>query len=146
VADVILVKKMLSGARLSRSESKILWNDIFDGVHTHSRIAAILGVLSSRVPNHDEFSAILDVMLERAIEVKLGDEPVLDVCGTGGDGKDTFNISTTTAFVVAGCGVRVAKHGNYGASSKCGSSDVLQALGVPLFPTVSSCASFACSY
>jgi anthranilate phosphoribosyltransferase len=71
-------------------------------------------------------------MLARALRVELGDEPCIDLCGTGGDGKDTFNISTATSFVVAACGVRVAKHGNYGASSRCGSSNVLEALSVPL--------------
>lgn len=127
-----LLELVLAGGILTREESRALAGSLFDGRELPARIAAVLGVWCSRLPSFEEFSGVLDALLERAVPIDLGDEPCIDLCGTGGDGKDTFNISTTTSFVVAGCGVRVAKHGNYGASSRVGSSNVLEALGIPL--------------
>lgn len=127
-----LLELVLAGGALTREESRALAGSLFDGRELPARIAAVLGVWCSRLPSFEEFSGVLDALLERAVPIDLGDEPCIDLCGTGGDGKDTFNISTTTSFVVAGCGVRVAKHGNYGASSRVGSSNVLEALGIPL--------------
>lgn len=127
-----LLERCIRGAVLSREEASFLWGTLCDGKESPARIAAVLGVFCARMPTVEEFSGMLDALLARAVSVDLGSKPVLDVCGTGGDGKDTFNISTTTAFVVAGCGVRVAKHGNYAASSRVGSSNVLEALSVPL--------------
>ncbi len=127
-----LLELALAGGALTREESGELAGAIFDGRELPARIAALLGVWCSRCPSFEEFSGVLDALLQRAVPLDLGSEPCIDLCGTGGDGKDTFNISTTTSFVVAGCGVRVAKHGNYGASSRVGSSNVLEALGIPL--------------
>lgn len=127
-----LLELVLAGGALTREESRALSGSLFDGREPPARIAALLGVWCSRLPSFEEFSGVLDALLQRAVPIDLGDEPCIDLCGTGGDGKDTFNISTTTSFVVAGCGVRVAKHGNYGASSRVGSSNVLEALGIPL--------------
>lgn len=127
-----LLERCVRGAVLSREQASFLWGTLCDGKESPVRIAAVLGVFCARLPTAEEFSGMLDALLARAVSVDLGLDPVLDVCGTGGDGKDTFNISTATAFVVAGCGVRVAKHGNYAASSRVGSSNVLEALGVPL--------------
>lgn len=127
-----LLERCLQGAVLSRDEASFVWGTLCDGKESPARIAALLGVFCARLPTAAEFSGMLDALLARAVPVDLGQAPVLDVCGTGGDGKDTFNISTITAFVVAGCGVRVAKHGNYAASSRVGSSNVLEALSVPL--------------
>lgn len=127
-----LLELVLAGGALTREESRALAGSLFDGTELSARIAALLGVWCSRLPSFEEFSGVLDALLQRAVPIDLGDEPCIDLCGTGGDGKDTFNISTTTSFVVAGCGVRVAKHGNYGASSRVGSSNVLEALGIPL--------------
>jgi anthranilate phosphoribosyltransferase len=127
-----LLELVLAGGALTREESRDLAGSLFDGREPPARIAALLGVWCSRLPSFEEFSGVLDALLQRAVPIDLGDEPCIDLCGTGGDGKDTFNISTTTSFIVAGCGVRVAKHGNYGASSRVGSSNVLEALGIPL--------------
>src|SRR5204863_6618605 len=79
-----------------------------------------------------EIAGCARAMRDRAVRVDAGGGVVLDTCGTGGDGLGTFNVSTVTAIVVAACGVTVAKHGNRAASSKCGSSDLLEALGVKI--------------
>ena len=78
----------------------------------------------------EELEGFREALLELCIAIDLNEFETIDLCGTGGDGKDTFNISTLSSFVTAGAGVRVAKHGNYGVSSGCGSSNVLEALGI----------------
>ena len=83
----------------------------------------------------EELEGFREALLELCIAIDLNEFETIDLCGTGGDGKDTFNISTLSSFVTAGAGVRVAKHGNYGVSSGCGSSNVLEALGIK-FPTI----------
>jgi len=96
---------------------------------SHSEIAAILAGIQFRGVSIEELDGFRDALLDRALKPKINSENCIDVCGTGGDGKDTFNISTTSALVLAAMGHKVIKHGNYGVSSSCGSSNVLESLG-----------------
>lgn len=99
------------------------------GDFNNSQIAAFLTVYLMRPISTEELSGFRDALLDLCVTVDLSDFNTIDVCGTGGDGKNTFNISTLSAFVVAGAGYKVAKHGNYSVSSSCGSSNVLEQLG-----------------
>ncbi|HZH68776.1 MAG TPA: anthranilate phosphoribosyltransferase, partial [Chitinophagales bacterium] len=103
---------------------------IGEGGYTDIEISAFLSALNMRSVSVGELRGLRRAMLELCLPVDLGGIEAMDLCGTGGDGKDTFNISTISSFVVAGAGIPVTKHGNYGVSSKCGSSNVLEALGV----------------
>jgi len=116
---------------LTREEASQVMDEIMEGQTTPSQLASLLTALSIKGENPDEIAGMATVMRAKALPVKL-DFPLLDVVGTGGDGLNTFNISTTTALVVAACGVKVAKHGNRAASGKCGSADVLEKLGVKI--------------
>ncbi|MCK6618160.1 MAG: anthranilate phosphoribosyltransferase [Cyclobacteriaceae bacterium] len=113
---------------LTVTDARQVLVDLASGKHNASQLAAFLTVYMMRPITLDELRGFRDAMLELCVQVTL-DTPVMDVCGTGGDGKNTFNISTLTAFVVAAAGQPVAKHGNYGVSSPCGSSNVLEYLG-----------------
>ena len=117
---------------LERSAARRLMLDALDGAFSPPQLGAIMGAWARRFPSPPELLGCIDGAVTRMVQVDLGTTEVVDVCGTGGDEKNTFNISTATAFVVAGAGVLVAKHGNHGFSSSCGSSTVLEALGVPL--------------
>lgn len=117
---------------LSRSEAKDLLLDITSGNVNSSHLSALLSVYRMRSITVPELQGFREALLELAIRVDLSQFSPIDMCGTGGDGKDTFNISTLSAFVVAGAGQKVAKHGNYGVSSICGSSNLLEYLGVSL--------------
>ena len=114
---------------LSREEAEVVLTNIASGVYSESEIAAFLTVYLMRSITVDELSGFRDALQNLCIRVDLSDFDTMDVCGTGGDGKDTFNISTLTTFVIAGAGVKVAKHGNYGVSSACGSSNILESFG-----------------
>lgn len=96
---------------------------------SHSEIAAILTGIQFRGVSLEELDGFREALLDRALKPNIDSENCIDVCGTGGDGKDTFNISTTSALVLAAMGQKVIKHGNYGVSSSCGSSNVLESLG-----------------
>ncbi|MHB8206225.1 anthranilate phosphoribosyltransferase [Mucilaginibacter sp.] len=113
----------------SREESKQILTDLALGKYNNSQIAAFMTAYCMRSITVSELEGFRDAMLELCLEVDLETENLIDLCGTGGDGKDTFNISTLASFVVAGAGYKVAKHGNYGVSSGCGSSNVIEFLG-----------------
>ena len=114
---------------LKREEAEEVLTNIAGGVYSDSEIAAFITVYLMRSITVDELSGFRDALRNLCIRVDLEDFDIIDVCGTGGDGKDTFNISTLTTFVLAGAGAKVAKHGNYGVSSACGSSNILESLG-----------------
>jgi len=115
---------------LSKDEARQVLLTIGTGGYNTAQIAAFLTVYMMRSLTVQELEGFRDAMLELCVPVDLSDFDVMDLCGTGGDGKDTFNISTLAAFVVAGAGQQVAKHGNHGVSSMCGSSTVMEYLGI----------------
>lgn len=114
---------------LSQSEASEVLKSIASGKFNDTQIAVFLGVFQMRAITLEELIGFRQALKELAVSVDLSDFNSIDLCGTGGDGKNTFNISTLTSFVVAGSGVPVAKHGNYGVSSTCGSSNVLEYFG-----------------
>ncbi len=114
---------------LTKEEAKAILTDISQGKYTHVQIASFLTVYMMRSITVAELAGFRDAMLELCLATDLSEYDPMDVCGTGGDGKDTFNISTLASFVVAGAGQPVVKHGNYGVSSACGSSTVMEYLG-----------------
>ncbi|OGH18858.1 MAG: anthranilate phosphoribosyltransferase [Candidatus Levybacteria bacterium RIFCSPHIGHO2_12_FULL_38_12] len=125
--------KLIAKENLTQKEAFFLVCQMAEGKIGPTQMAAILILLKSKGETAEEIVGFIEGMRKYMIKVqssKLKVKNSIDVCGTGGDGKQTFNISTATAFVVAGAGVRVAKHGNRAASSKCGSADVLESLGV----------------
>jgi anthranilate phosphoribosyltransferase len=124
--------RLVSGTSLSADEAAAATGEIMDGAATPVQIAAFLTALRLKGETVDEIAGCARAMRQRAVRVDAGGGTILDTCGTGGDGLGTFNISTVSAIVAAACGARVAKHGNRAASSKCGSSDLLEALGVKL--------------
>jgi anthranilate phosphoribosyltransferase len=124
------LQKRISGEILSKIEAQEALSIIAKGEANNSQIASFLTTYMIKSITADELEGFRDAMLDLALTVDLSEFSPMDVCGTGGDGKDTFNISTTSSFVVAGAGQRVAKHGNHGVSSSVGSSTVLEYLGV----------------
>jgi len=113
----------------SKEESKTILTNIAQGKYNNSQMAAFMTAYCMRNITVDELEGFRDAMLELCLPVSLPSDDLIDLCGTGGDGKDTFNISTLASFIVAGAGYKVAKHGNYGVSSGCGSSNVMEYLG-----------------
>jgi len=113
----------------SRGQSKEILTAIAQGKYNNSQMAAFMTAYCMRSITVNEMEGFRDAMLELCLPVDLETDDLIDLCGTGGDGKDTFNISTLASFVVAGAGYKVAKHGNYGVSSGCGSSNVMEFLG-----------------
>ncbi len=114
---------------LSKTEAKEILTRIAGGTYNESEIAAFITVYLMRSITVEEIAGFRDALLELCTPVDLSDYYTIDVCGTGGDNKDTFNISTLSAFVLAASGVKVAKHGNYSVSSACGSSNVMEYYG-----------------
>ena len=128
IKDAIV--KLADRLSLTEKEAEEVMNEIMDGAVTPAQIAAYLMGLRLKGETVDEIAGSVRAMRNRAVRIAIGDPLVVDTCGTGGDGRHTFNVSTTTAFVVAGAGLTVAKHGNRSVSSKSGSADVLSELGV----------------
>jgi anthranilate phosphoribosyltransferase len=127
------IKKVSSRSDLSIFEAKGSMQDIMAGNAADSQIGAFLTALVMKGETSAEIAAFASVMRENAVQITPKRNGMLvDTCGTGGDGKNTFNISTAAAFTAAGAGVTVVKHGNRGATSKCGSADVLEALGIKI--------------
>jgi anthranilate phosphoribosyltransferase len=125
------IQAVVEGETLSRDEARRAMDIIMNGEASAAQIGSFLMGLRMRGETDEELAGFAEVMRAKAVRVPLGEiGPVIDTCGTGGDGAHTFNISTTAAFVVAGAGVKVAKHGNRAATSRCGSADVLEGLGV----------------
>ena len=124
------LKKLAEGVNLSEKEAQGVMLQIMQGSTSESQIAAYLMGLRMKGETVEEITGSVKAMREMALHIHVGDPFVVDTCGTGGDGANTFNISTAAAFVVAGGGITVAKHGNRSVSSKSGSADVLSALGI----------------
>ena len=124
--------KLAEGVDLSAQEAETVMLEIMDGAATSAQMAAYLMGLRQKGETVAEVVGSVSAMRSRATRIRVGSSIVVDTCGTGGDGADTFNISTAAAFVVAGAGITVAKHGNRSVSSRCGSADVLSMLGVKI--------------
>ena len=125
-----VLNRLINHETFSKEEAKSILVDIAKGDFNESQIAAFLTVYMMRSITIEELEGFRDALLEMCLRVNLEEYDPIDLCGTGGDGKDTFNISTLASFVTAGAGVNVTKHGNYGVSSSCGSSNVMEYLGI----------------
>ena len=121
---------IISGKDLTHEKMNAMMEEIFSGTITNAQIGAFMAALATKGETFEELAGAAQAMRRRAARIQTRSQQVVDTCGTGGDASGTFNVSTTTALVVAGCGITVAKHGNRSISSKCGSADVLEALGV----------------
>ncbi|MEW6260744.1 MAG: anthranilate phosphoribosyltransferase [Thermodesulfobacteriota bacterium] len=126
------IQKIVQRKDLTEQETASVMEELLSGSLTDTQIAAFMAALATKGETADELGGAARTMRKTARRIQTDSPIVVDTCGTGGDMAGTFNISTTTAFVVAGCGVTVAKHGNRSVSSKCGSADLLEALGVSL--------------
>ncbi|OYX27666.1 MAG: anthranilate phosphoribosyltransferase [Flavobacteriales bacterium 32-35-8] len=125
-----ILNKLINHETLESEEAKQILVNISNQMYNQSQIASFLTVFMVRSITLEELKGFRDALLELCVPVNLNDFNAIDLCGTGGDGKDTFNISTLASFITAGAGVHVAKHGNYGVSSSCGSSNVMEFLGI----------------
>jgi len=126
------LKKIIQKQDLDETEMADVMTGIMSGNASDAQIGALMGALATKGETFSELAGAARAMRRKATRIQASAETVVDTCGTGGDGAHTFNISTTAAFVVAGCGVTVAKHGNRSVSSRCGSADLLEALGMRL--------------
>src|SRR6201992_3681541 len=124
-----ILNHLFENKTFTREQSKEILTNIAQGKYNNSQMAACMTAYCMRSITVDELEGFRDAMLELCLHIDLEAGETVDLCGTGGDGKDTFNISTLASFVVAGAGYKVAKHGNYGVSSGCGSSNVMEHLG-----------------
>ncbi len=125
-----ILNRLINHDVLSKADAKQVLVNIAKGDYNTSQIAAFLTVYMMRSVTIEELEGFRDALLELCLAVDLSAYNPIDLCGTGGDGKDTFNISTLSSFVTAGAGIKVTKHGNYGVSSTCGSSNVMEFLGI----------------
>ena len=133
-----LLKDLYNHKIMSKEESKAALISLTDGSANSSQIASFLTVFLLRDITSEELDGFREAMIELSIDVDIDGDELIDLCGTGGDAKDTFNISTISSFVVAGSGIKVAKHGNYGVSSSCGSSNIISHLGHEFSNDISS--------
>ncbi|MDG5799691.1 anthranilate phosphoribosyltransferase [Marinilabiliaceae bacterium ANBcel2] len=124
-----VLKKMFNYQTLSSKEAYNVLVEITRNSYTKSEVVAFLSVYMMRTVTVEELTGFRDALLELCLPVDLSDFNTIDMCGTGGDGKNTFNISTLASFIVAGSGVKVSKHGNYGVSSGSGSSNMMSSMG-----------------
>ena len=125
-----ILNRLINHEILSQEEAKNVLVNISNGSYNTSQIASFLTVYMMRSISIEELAGFREALLELCIRVDLSAYNTIDLCGTGGDGKDTFNISTLASFVAAGAGIKVAKHGNYGVSSISGSSNVMEKMGI----------------
>ncbi|MDH3565980.1 MAG: anthranilate phosphoribosyltransferase [Desulfobacteraceae bacterium] len=126
------LSKIVQRNDLNETQMAQMITEIFSGNVTDAQIGALMAALATKGETFEELAGAARAMRRKALRIQASSVTVVDTCGTGGDSAQTFNISTTTAFVVAGCGVTVAKHGNRSVSSRCGSADLLETLGVKL--------------
>jgi anthranilate phosphoribosyltransferase len=128
------LRKIEAGSNLSAQEAEEVMNELLEGQLAHEQIVGLLVSLRAKGEDVEELVGFARAMRRRVAHLRADAEiaPLVDTCGTGGDGGGTFNVSTAAALVVAGAGVRVAKHGNRSYGSRCGSADVLEALGVKI--------------
>ncbi|HAA04872.1 MAG TPA: anthranilate phosphoribosyltransferase, partial [Syntrophobacteraceae bacterium] len=126
------IKQIVQRQNLSEEAMTEVMTEIMSGEASEAQIGAFMAALATKGETFEELAGAARAMRRKATRIHAGAATVVDTCGTGGDGVHSFNISTTAAFVVAGCGITVAKHGNRSISSKCGSADVLEALGMRL--------------
>ena len=126
------LSKIVKREDLNEEQMSQMITEIFSGNITDAQIGAMMAALATKGETFEELAGAARAMRRKALRIQTSTATVVDTCGTGGDGAHTFNISTTTSFVVAACGVTVAKHGNRSVSSQCGSADLLEALGVKL--------------
>jgi len=124
------LNNLINHETLTKDEAKNILINIASGSYNESQITSFLTVFMMRNVTIQELDGFREALLELCLRIDLESYNPIDLCGTGGDGKDTFNISTLASFITAGAGVKVAKHGNYGVSSSCGSSNVLEFLGI----------------
>ena len=125
-----VINRLINGDVLEKETARQVLLEIAEGKHPHAQVASFLTVYMMRSITLKELQGFQEALMDLCIAIDLDAFNPIDLCGTGGDGKNTFNISTLASFVVAGAGIPVAKHGNYGVSSGCGSSNVLEYLGI----------------
>lgn len=128
------LEKLLRREDLTPEEAGCAMDSIMEGRCTDAQAAAFLVAMKMKGESRAEIAALARAMRRHAVTIRPAAGPLVDTCGTGGDSSGSFNISTTAAFIAAGCGVAIAKHGNRAVSGKCGSADVLEALGVKMLP------------
>jgi len=125
------IAQLVDGRSLTMDEASTVMNEMMEGNATPAQFGAFVTALRLHGETVEEIAGLARTMRSKALHVRI-DAPVVDTCGTGGDARGTFNISTAAAFVAAACGLKVAKHGNRAMSSRCGSADVLEALGIKI--------------
>lgn len=125
-----ILNRLINHEQLSKEEAREVLVNISEGKYNQSQISAFLTVYMMRSITTDELEGFREALLDLCVAVDFSDYNSIDLCGTGGDGKNTFNISTLSSFVAAGAGINITKHGNYGVSSVSGSSNVMESLGV----------------
>ncbi|OGC32854.1 anthranilate phosphoribosyltransferase, partial [candidate division WOR-1 bacterium RIFOXYB2_FULL_48_7] len=126
------IKKVVAGHNLTRDEAALSMDSIMQGNATPSQIASFITALHTKGESIEEITGFAQKMREHAVSIFPQQKNLVDTCGTGGDHSGTFNISTISALVAAGAGIAIAKHGNRSVSSRCGSADLLEALGVKI--------------